>query len=26
VETTRIYLVSTGAEYLRRMDRLELVS
>ncbi len=26
VETTRIYLVSTGAEYLQRMDRLELVS
>jgi len=26
VETTRIYLISTGVEHLRRMDRLELVS
>ncbi len=26
VETTRIYLVSTGVEHLRRMERLELVS
>ena len=26
IETTRIYLASTGAEYVRRMDRLGLVS
>lgn len=26
VETTRIYLASTGNEYLRRMDRLDLVT
>ncbi|USF26364.1 Tyrosine recombinase XerD [Firmicutes bacterium ASF500] len=25
VETTRIYLISTGDEYVRRMDRLDLV-
>ena len=26
VETTRIYLASTGDEYVRRMDRLGLIS
>lgn len=26
IETTRIYLASTGVEYARRMDRLGLIS
>ena len=25
IETTRIYLVSTGAEHIRAMDRLQLI-